>query len=152
MGRIVGHNASCCQQPYGVSGNELSLRLLSGSMADDQVYARRLGFWLRMARERAGKSQAGAAEFLGFSAKSKSTISDYENAVTVPSLQVLRRLAEWYGMPLSVFTDPEPTPEERLDAVANAAAALEREDWEAGEGQAPGAAGGQPGEPRRQSA
>lgn len=129
------------------------MRLLSGSMSDDTVYARRLGFWLRMARERAGKSQAGAAAYLGFSAKSKSTISDYENGVTVPSLPVLRRLAEWYGLPLSVFTDPEPTPEERLDALALAAGALAREDLEA-EGEAPGpeVGGARGGAPRRRSA
>ena len=86
----------CCQHLNGVSGNELSLRLLSGAMPDDDQYARRLGFWLRMARERSGKSQQGAAEHLGFSTKSKSTISDYENGVTVPALRVLRKLAVWY--------------------------------------------------------
>lgn len=113
-------------------------------MPDDQTYAKRLGFWLRMARERAGKSQKGAAEHLGFSTKSKSTISDYENGVTVPSLPVLRKLAAWYGVPLSSFTDPEPTPEERLDEIVQLAGDAEREGWEAEEGQGP-AAGDAPG-------
>lgn len=98
-------------------------------MPDDDLYAKRLGFWLRMARERAGKSQAGAAEYLGFSTKSKSTISDYENGVTVPSLRVLRRLASWYAVPLQVFTNPEPTFEERLDAIVLEASAEERAGW-----------------------
>lgn len=121
-------------------------------MPDDELYAKRLGFWLRMARERAGKSQAGAAEFLGLSKKSKSTISDYENGVTVPPLQFLRRLADWYGVPLEVFTNPEPTIEERLDAIVHAAAELEREDWarEQATRQAPG--DGRDVEPDRRSA
>lgn len=110
----------------------MSLRLLSGPMPDDEIYAKRLGFWLRMARERAGKSQAGAAEYLGFSSRSKSTISDYENGVTVPSLKVLRRLAAWYGVPLTVFIDPQPTIEEQLDEIVRLAGGAEREDWAAG--------------------
>lgn len=125
------------------------LRLLSADMADDELYARRLGFWLRMARERAGKSQGGVAEFLGFSKKSKSSISDYENGVTVPALPVLRRLAEWYGVPLGVFTDPQPTPEERLDEIVRLAEEQERGEWESAAarepapGQAPRAVHGQ---------
>jgi len=97
--------------------------------ADEDRYKLRLGFWLRMARERAGKSQQGAAEYLGFSANSKSSISDYENGVTVPSLPVLRRLAAWYRVPLRTFTEPEATPEERLDELSRLAADAEREDW-----------------------
>ena len=121
-------------------------------MTDDQTYAKRLGFWLRMARERAGKSQGGVAEFLGFSTKSKSTISDYENGVTVPSLPVLRRLAGWYGVPLATFTDPMPTPEERLDEIVQLAAAEERASYGSEEARGPEAAGGHVGEPRRRSA
>lgn len=100
---------------------------------DDQVYARRLGYWLRIARERAGKSQQGAAEYLGLSPKSKSSISDYENGVRTPPLPVLRRLARWYGVPLAVFTNPEPTPEERLDEIVRLAGERESADWEEGE-------------------
>lgn len=119
---------------------------------EEEIYKVRLGFWLRMARERAGKSQKGAAEYLGFSANSKSSISDYENGVTVPSLPVLRRLAAWYGVPPATFTDPEPTPEERLDEIVRVAGAAEREDWAAGEGRGPGVAGELGDEPRRRSA
>ena len=121
-------------------------------MPDDEIYAKRLGFWLRMARERAGKSQGGAAEFLGFSPRSKSSISDYENGVTVPSLPVLRRLAGWYGVPLATFTDPMATPEERLDEIVQLAAAEERADYES-EGERARGTGGGPGDaPRRRSA
>lgn len=131
----------------------MSLRLLSGLVPDDDgLYAKRLGFWLRMARERAGKSQAGAAEYLGFSGKSKSTISDYENGVTVPSLRVLRRLAAWYGVPLAVFTQPDPTVEERLDEIVRAATELERADWEREQEALPEAEDGRDAAPGTRSA
>ena len=143
----------CCQHLNSVSGNELSLRLLSVAMAaEDDLYAKRLGFWLRAARERAGKSQGGAAEFLGFSPKSKSTISDYETGVTVPSLPVLRRLADWYGLPLETFTAPAATPEERLDEISRLAGQREQREWDAGRDRGPGAADEPDAGPRRLSA
>lgn len=112
----------------------MSLRLLSPSMAEeDEIYQRRMGFWLRMARERSGKSQAGAAEFLNLSPKSKSTISDYENGRTPVPIRTLRRLADWYGVPLEAFTRPEKMPEERLDELVRASAALVRQDLEVGQ-------------------
>jgi DNA-binding transcriptional regulator YiaG len=89
--------------------------------ADHQAearYLRRLGFWLRAARERSGKSQAGVAAYLGLSPSSKSSVSDWENGVRAPRLTHLRALAAYYGLPLEVFTHPEPTPEERLDLLA----------------------------------
>jgi transcriptional regulator with XRE-family HTH domain len=116
-----------------MDGNSLSLRLLSGVMPDDDAtYNRRLGFWLRMARERAGKSQAGAAEFIGLSASSKSTVSDWENGARPPKLNQLRRLAAYYEVPLELFTDPEPTPEERIDSIVRLATDAERRDWASG--------------------
>lgn len=131
----------------------MSLRLLSGAMhEEDEVYNRRLGFWLRMARERAGKSQAGAAEFIGLSKSSKSTISDWENGARPPSLSHLRRLAAYYAVPLEVFTDPQPTPEERLDEIVRLAGDAERLDWER-VGELPRAAEDEPPyEPGRRSA
>lgn len=107
------------------------LRLLSAAMTDDeQLFLRRQGFWLRMARERAGKSQAGAAEYLGLSPNSKSSISDYENGVTPAPILALRRLARWYGVPLATFTEPRPTIEEQLDEIVRLAGEQEREDSE----------------------
>lgn len=121
-------------------------------MPDDETYKLRVGFWLRMARERAGKSQEGAAAFLGYSAKSKSSISDYETGKTPVPLAILRKLAAWYGVPLGVFTDPQPTPEERLDEIVRLAEVAEREDWGAGQGRARGVDGGPDAEPGRRSA
>jgi transcriptional regulator with XRE-family HTH domain len=111
--------------------NELSLRLLSGPVSDEQHHLR-LGFWLRIAREDAGKSQEGAARELGLSAASKSTISDWENGVREPKLSQLRVLARYYGVPMDLFVTPPPTAFEDLARVKElAAAALDAEaaDW-----------------------
>jgi transcriptional regulator with XRE-family HTH domain len=104
-------------------------------MVNEDAYERRVGFWLRMARERANLKQEAVAVALGLSAKSKSTVSAWENG-RVPSLRMLRRLAELYGVPLGVFTDPEPTPEERLEQLALGAIAVERADWDRAQAQA----------------
>lgn len=82
---------------------------------DEQLYQRRQGYWLRVARERAGKSQQGAAEYIGLSSSSKSSISDYERGETPVPMLALRRLAKWYGVPLRLFTEPDLTAEEQLE-------------------------------------
>lgn len=98
-------------------------------MSDDETtFLVRQGFWLRAARERAGKSQKGAAEQLGLSGNSKSSISDYENGVTPASQITLRRLAKWYGVPVSLLTEPAETPEERIVAIVHLAGEQERRD------------------------
>src|SRR3954462_8023036 len=112
---------------------------------EDEIYQRRMGFWLRMARERSGKSQEGAAEKLGLSPKSKSTISDYENGRTPVPIRTLRRLADWYGVPLEVFTRPEKMPEERLDELVHASAALVQQDLEVEQVEHPGSEDGRAG-------
>lgn len=122
----------------------------------DEQHLTRLGFWLRIARERAGKSQEGAARELGLSASSKSTISDWENGVREPKMSQLRALARYYEVPLSLFVDPPATAFEELDRVrALAAGALEAEaeDWASGEAAAgPADTGGAAEPPRRRSA
>lgn len=136
-----------------MDGNSLSLRLLSGAVPDDDaIYNRRLGFWLRMARERAGKSQAGAAEFIGLAPSSKSTISDWEVGTRPPKLNQLRRLAAFYAVPLELFTDPQPTPEERIDEIVRLAGHAERRDWAEEQGTSQGADDGPDVEPGRRSA
>lgn len=50
-----------------------------------------------------------------------------------PKQSQLRRLAAFYGLPLNVFTEPEPTDEERLAGLrrlAIAAVELEQADWD----------------------
>lgn len=114
----------------------MPLRLLSSVMEDEETYGRRVGFWLRMARERANITQEAAATSLGLSGKSKSTVSAWENG-RIPKLAMLRRLAALYRVPLKTFTEPDVTPEERLDQIVRAAGALEREDWESAGDQGP---------------
>lgn len=119
--------------------NELSGGLLSGLVSDEQ-HLQRLGFWLRIARERSGKSQEGAARELGLSASSKSTVSDWENGVREPKLSQLRALARYYEVPIDLFISPPATAFEDLDrmtALAVGAVALEHQDRVAAEERAP---------------
>jgi transcriptional regulator with XRE-family HTH domain len=102
---------------------------------DDSRYQRRLAFWLRAARERAGLSQSSVAQEMGYAAASKSSVSDWENGVRIPSLLYLRRLSELYSVPLEVFTEPPRTTDEVIDdlvELASDAGSLAREDWETG--------------------
>lgn len=128
------------------------LRLVSADMADDALDRRRRGFWLWMARERKRATLADAARAAGMELGSASTISLYEAGQREVPLPRLKRLASFYGLPLSVFTDPQPTAMERLEQLERAAADLEREDWEAGERGPQPIEGDTGGEPRRRSA
>lgn len=126
-------------------------------MPTDEVYFKRQGFWLRMARERAGKSQKGAALHLGLSENSKSSVSDYESGTgTHASQETLLSLARWYDVPLSLFTHPMPTSDEVIDRLIDEASrigeAAERRDWVEERDRGPGAADEPGGEPGRLSA
>lgn len=120
---------------------------------DDRVYYQRQGFWMRMARERAGKSQKGAAQEIGLAESSKSTISDYETGAQVAPQPVLHRLARWYGVPVDLFLHPPATADEviekLLDEASRAGESAERRDWEAGEDRSREAGGERDGEPDR---
>ncbi len=120
---------------------------------DDTIYFRRQGFWLRMARERAGKSQAGAAQTIGLAGASKSTISDYERGEQIAPQAVLRTLARWYGVPVDLFTRPPITSDEVIDRLLDEASrsgeAGERREWAAGEDRGRGDDDGPADEPDR---
>lgn len=122
---------------------------------DPSVDNKRRGFWLRIARERANLTQDAVAGELGLSTKSKSTMSAWEAGTREPKLRYLKAMATLYGVPLEMFTDPEPTAHERIDArleeLGLAALRQEREDWAAGE-PSPEAAAGPAERPRRRSA
>jgi hypothetical protein len=60
----------------------------------------------------------------------------------------MKRLAVRYGVPVSLFTDPPMTDDERLAKAIADAAALEREDSDEAAGARPRVGGG-PVEPRR---
>jgi transcriptional regulator with XRE-family HTH domain len=123
---------------------------------DPTAEAKRRGFWLRISRERANLTQAGAAELLGLSNRSKSTLSQWEAGTREPKLRYLNAMARLYGVPLAVFTEPDPSAfeqlEERLAALARAAIRLAMQDSEPGaEGNPP--ADDEPGsQPRKRPA
>jgi transcriptional regulator with XRE-family HTH domain len=77
--------------------------------------ARRRSWWLLVARLASGRTQADAARALDLSAGS--SYGDYERGVTAPSLKQLAVLAALFEVPLSTFTEPEETDEERLERV-----------------------------------
>jgi transcriptional regulator with XRE-family HTH domain len=121
----------------------------------DEEHLKRLAFWLRIARERSGKSQAGAARELGMSAASKSTVSDWENGVREPKLSQLRALARYYQVPLDLFVDPPATAFDDLDRMVGLAAAAleaEAEGWASERGSDPEDAGDGDDQPHTQSA
>jgi len=113
---------------------------------DEDLDAIRRGYWLRRAR---GKiTLADAAVSAGLSASSGSTVSLWESGQRPIKVVQLKRLAKRYGVPVTLFTNPERTDDERLaDAIAEAAA-LEREDAAAGE-EAPRQGDGGPAASRR---
>jgi transcriptional regulator with XRE-family HTH domain len=126
-------------------------------MPDDETYFKRQGFWLRMARERAGKSQKGAALHLGLSENSKSSVSDYESGTgTHASQETLLALARWYEVPLSMFTNPLQTSDEVIDRLIDEASRIgegaEQRDWVEGRDRGREADDGPSGDPGRLSA
>jgi len=129
-----------------------SPRLVWAGMTDDAAQERRRrGFWLREARERAGWKQNDVAQRLGYSANSASTIKLWESGERDVPAQHLAQMARLYGVPPSVFLDPEPTAEERLNELARGAIGLALDDL-AGEGQStPGADVRPAARPRRRT-
>lgn len=127
---------------------------------DDELslQRRRRAWWIASARRADPRKPklVAVARAVGLKDKSMSTISDWENNIGGgPSVTQLHRLAAYYGLPVSVFMEPEPTEQEYLDqarALASDAVALEQADSEA-EAARDLADGGAPGEPlRRRSA
>lgn len=123
-------------------------------MTEDEIATirRRRGYWLRLARERADMDQNSVARELGMSPKSGTSVLAWEKGTRSPSIDQLQQLALIYGVPVSTFTEPQLTDEERLDQLVAGAGALEREDWEAGDQSAPPSAGGRGDAPRTRSA
>jgi transcriptional regulator with XRE-family HTH domain len=76
---------------------------------------RRQSWWLHAARLVSGRTQGDAATALGFSASS--SYGDFERGITAPSLRQLAILATLYEVPLSLFTEPPQTDEERLEEL-----------------------------------
>lgn len=76
---------------------------------------KRIGFWLRAARERAGLSQTDAAKRLGLKAASATTLTAWEKGNRLPSHTRFEQLADIYEVPVSLFTTGLPTASEQID-------------------------------------
>lgn len=96
--------------------------------------SRRRGFWMRIARERKGISQDTAATGLGLKAKSKSTLSKWENGTQEPRMTMLAKMAVLYEVSVEFLAAPPLTAHElidqRLNAAVTAGARLEQSDWD----------------------
>src|SRR6267154_1860409 len=94
-----------------------ALRFLSVLPSEEEHTRRerRQSWWLLVARLASGRTQADAATALMLAAAS--SYGDFERGITVPSLRQLAILAQLYGVPLSLFTEPPPTDEERLETM-----------------------------------
>lgn len=107
------------------------LRLVVMSDEAEELERRRRGFWLRMAREDAGHTQAAAAELIGYKSKSKSSINAWEDGRRPVPVNQLKALARLYDVPVELFIDPQPTAHEevrRLRALAHGAIGLATQD------------------------
>lgn len=112
------------------------LRLVTVDEADETLERQRRGFWLRVAREEAGLTQAAAAELIGYRGTSKSSVNAWEDGRRPVPLDKLKALARLYEVPIDLFIDPQPTAHERvarMKALASAAIEAAEEDLGAGE-------------------
>jgi transcriptional regulator with XRE-family HTH domain len=95
---------------------------------DEDQEAVRRGYWLRRARDKAGVTLSDAAVTAGLQATSGSTVSLWERGQRGIKVHQMKRLAVRYGVPVSLFTDPPMTDDERLAEAIADATRLERED------------------------
>jgi transcriptional regulator with XRE-family HTH domain len=101
---------------------------------------------------------ADVAEAAGLGRGSGSVVSLWEHNATKdgPKQSQLFRLAAYYGLPLSVFTEPDhETDEERLATkrrLAIGAVELEQDDWDQGDREPPDDEDGPAAPPRRPQA
>lgn len=84
----------------------LRLRLITVSEAEEQLERQRRGFWLRIARETAGYTQAAVAELIGYRGTSKSSVNAWEDGRRPVPLDKLKALARLYKVPVERFINP----------------------------------------------
>lgn len=117
----------------------------------DEVRERkRRAHWLRLARVAADVKQPEAARYIGY--KAGTSVLAMEKGRKDPTATEMQKLAELYGVPVSMFADPDPTDQEKVDHAraehARAAIVLAGEDRASG-GAPPPPAVGRPTRPRR---
>lgn len=129
------------------------LRLVTVDEAETALERRRRGFWLRVAREEAGLTQAAAAELIGYRGTSKSSINAWEDGRRPVPLDKLKSLARLYQVPLDLFIDPQPTAHERVARLRQLAlAAVEAAEETEAEERGPAADDSPAAEPRTRTA
>jgi transcriptional regulator with XRE-family HTH domain len=117
----------------------------------------RTAHWLKLCRltDQRDLTLAQVAVAAGLSEGSGSVVSLWERNVAAPKLDRLERLAPFYGVPLTLFTEPPETDRERLSRyrqLALGAVDAEQQDWDSEEGSDP-SPGDEPGAaPQRQLA
>lgn len=115
-----------------------NLRLVAMPSEPDLALAKaRTAWWLRVCRmlDPRKPTLAQVAKAADLQEGSGSVVSLWENNRTAngPTLPQLRRLAAFYGVPLTLFTESPETDEERLATIrrlALGAVDLEQQDWE----------------------
>jgi len=131
------------------------LRLVTVDEAEEQRERQRRGYWLRIARENAGYTQAAVAQLIGYRGTSKSSINAWEDGRRPVPLDKLKALARLYQVPVDRFISPPESGHEVVrhwQQLAADAVAIALEDLD--EESAPALVGGaRPGgQPRRRSA
>lgn len=153
------------KQANGVSDKPLAGNLRLVPMPTDQELAQvraRRAWYLKIARltDPREPTLSEVAQAAGLASGSGSVISLWENNKAgegSPKDSQLRRLASYYGLPFSLFSDPPnvETDQERLAGMrrlAIGAVDLEQQDWESGQGPTPDAGDEQDERPGRRSA
>ena len=81
----------------------------------DPAHARRRGYWLRLARNRAGLTLKQVAVEMGYALRSQTTIRLWEEGERDPSDVQLSKIAKVYKVPVDIFIRPRETDGDRLD-------------------------------------
>lgn len=89
---------------------------------------RRRGYWIKRARDRKGLTLGAVCELLGYSPKSISTISRWEDGQRPVPSDKMEPLARLLGLPPDYLVRPPLTDDERLDQAVRDAEALEQQD------------------------
>jgi transcriptional regulator with XRE-family HTH domain len=131
------------------------LRLVTVDEAEETLERQRRGYWLRIARETAGYTQAAVAELIGYRGTSKSSVNAWEDGRRPVPLDKLKALARLYNVQVERFIDPPESGHEVVrhwQQLATGAVELALEDLEQEQETDPDA-GDQPGgQLRRRSA
>lgn len=89
--------------------------------------ARRRGYWMKLARNEAGVTVEDAAVAAGLAKTSGSSVTKWERGGRI-RMDQMTKLARRYGVPVRLFTEPDPTDADRLASAIAEATRLALED------------------------